>query len=125
MFKIVFRGIMIGLCTLGCFTTAMRTGADLSVSRTCALLTLIASQLIHVFECKSETGNIFTVPYLNNGKLVLAVLFSAVITILAICFPPLQNIFSTSFLSGNEILMSLGFAFAIPVVNCIFYHEKG
>lgn len=125
MFKIVFRGIMIGLCTLGCFTTAMRTGADLSVSRTCALLTLIASQLIHVFECKSETGNIFTVPYLNNGKLVLAVLFSAVITILAICFPPLQNIFSTSFLSGNEILMSLGFAFAIPVINCIFYHEKG
>ena len=122
MFRIVFRGIMIGLCTLGCFTAIIGTGADIAVSRTCALLTLVMSQLIHVFECKSEKGNIFTVPYFNNKKLLLAVLFSAVIIVSAIWFPPLQAIFATAALSGKEVLVSLAFSFAIPLINCIFYH---
>lgn len=121
MFKIVFRGIMIGLCTLGCFTTIMRTGADITVSRTCALLTLVASQLIHVFECKSENGNIFTVPYFNNKKLLIAVLFSVAIIIASIWFPPLQAVFATAALSRTEVLISLAFSFAIPIINCIFY----
>lgn len=124
MFKIIFRGIMIGLCTLGCFTVIMRTGADISVCRTCALLTLVASQLIHVFECKSEHGNIFTVPYLNNGKLLLAVLCSSVIIAAAIWAEPLQAIFATTALSRNQLLISLGFAFAIPLVNCIFNRNQ-
>lgn len=121
MFRIVFRGIMIGLCTLGCFTVIIGTGADIAVSRTCALLTLVMSQLIHVFECKSERGNIFTVPYFNNKKLLLAVLFSAAIIVSAIWLPPLQAIFATAALSGNEVLVSLVFSFAIPLINCIFY----
>ncbi len=124
MFRIVFRGILIGLCTLGCFTTVMQTGADISVCRTCALLTLVTSQLIHVFECKSEKGNIFTVPYFNNKKLIASVLFSVLIIAFAIYFPPLQTVFATAPLVKNELLMSFGFAFVIPLINCIFYHEK-
>lgn len=124
MFKIIFRGIMIGFCTLGCFTVIIRTGADIAVSRTCALLTLVVSQLIHVFECKSERGNIFTVPYFNNKKLLLAVLFSVTVIAMSIYFAPLQIIFSTASLTLKEVLISLGFSFAIPLVNCIFYHEK-
>lgn len=124
MFRIIFRGIMIGICTLGCFTTILRAGSDLSTARTCALLTLVASQLIHVFECKSESGNIFTVPYFNNKKLLLAVLFSAIVIAAAIYFPPLQAVFSTVALSGNHILVSLAFSFAIPLINCIFCHGK-
>ena len=69
--KIVFRGILIGLITLGCFTTILRMGGSVDTARTCALLSLVMSQLIHVFECKSENGNIFTVPYFNNIKLIL------------------------------------------------------
>ena len=122
MFRIVFRGIMIGLCTLGCFTAIIGTGADIAAARTCALLTLVMSQLIHVFECKSEKGNIFTVPYFNNKKLLLAVLFSSAIIVSAIWFPPLQAIFATAALSGKEVLVSLAFSFAIPLINCIFYH---
>lgn len=59
LFKVIFRGIMIGLCTLGCFTTILRAGCDLDTARTGALATLIFSQLIHVFECKSEKKGIF------------------------------------------------------------------
>ena len=52
-------------------------GCGVAGARTGALTTLVLSQLLHVFECKSEQKNISTVPYLNNGKLVLAVLAAA------------------------------------------------
>jgi Ca2+-transporting ATPase len=118
LFKIVFRGIMIGLCTLGCFTTVLRLGFSLETARTCGLLTLVLSQFIHVFECKSETGNVFTVKYFNNLYLVFAVLVSAAVIFAAIYFPPLQLVFTLVNLSQKQVLISLAFAVVIPIVNC-------
>ncbi len=118
MFRIVFRGILIGICTLACFTVMLRTGAGINAARTGALLTLVMSQLFHVFECKSENGNIFTVPYFNNPKLILAVMFSAAVIFAAIYFPPLQAIFGTVPLSGRQALIALGLAFSAPLLQC-------
>lgn len=120
MSRIIFRGIMIGICTLGSFSTIYRMTYSVEHARTAALLTLIASQLIHVFECKSETGNIFTVKYFNNPKLLLAVLTSVIIIVLSIYFPPLQNIFTTTALSGKCLIISLAFSAVIPIINCFF-----
>lgn len=122
--KIIFRGIMIGICTLGSFTSAIRMTGDLQISRTCALVTLIISQLLHVFECKSETGNIFTVKYFNNSKLLAAVLFSAAVTAASIYLAPLQKVFSTSPLSGKQLILSLAFATVIPLISCFFNNNK-
>lgn len=122
--KIVFRGILIGLITLGCFTTILRMGGSVDTARTCALLSLVMSQLIHVFECKSENGNIFTVPYFNNIKLILAVLISCLVIFSAIYIPMLQIVFSTVSLSSKEVLVSLAFSYAIPVLICFFSKEK-
>ena len=124
MTKIIFRGIMIGLCTLGCFVTMLRLGGSVGVARTGALFTLVVSQLIHVFECKSEEKNIFTVPYLNNMKLVLAVLFSAIVIFAAIYFPPLQIVFSTIPLNKVQLLAALGFSIVIPIVNSFLTGNK-
>ena len=123
MFRIVFRGILIGICTLACFTVMLRTGAGLGAARTGALLTLVMSQLFHVFECKSETKNIFTVPYFNNPKLILAVLCSAAAIFGAIYFPPLQTVFRTVPLNGEQVLISLGLAFAAPLLQCFARHR--
>ena len=120
MSKIIFRGILIGLCTLGCFTVILNMGAGLSAARTGALLTLVMSQLFHVFECKSETKNIFTVPYFNNPKLILAVLFSAAVIFASIYFPPLQTVFSTVPLNSTQLFTAFGFAVSVPVVRCLF-----
>ena len=123
MFRIVFRGILIGICTLACFTVMLRTGAGLGAARTGALLTLVMSQLFHVFECKSETKNIFTVPYFNNPKLILAVLCSAAAIFGAIYFPPLQTVFRTVPLNGKQVLISLGLTFAAPLLQCFARHR--
>lgn len=120
MGKIVFRGIFIGLCTLGCFTTLLRMGGTVAAARTGALFTLVVSQLIHVFECKSEERNIFTVPYWNNWKLVGAVLASALTLCAAIYFPPLQAVFETLPLNRVQILTATGFSACVPVLYAIF-----
>lgn len=51
---ILLRGLLIGFCTLGAYTATAARGGSLEACRTAALLTLIFTQLIHCFECKSE-----------------------------------------------------------------------
>lgn len=114
--RIVFRGVFIALSTLGSFTTVLRlTGGDLSAARTGALVTLICSQLIHVFECKTEEGTLFSVPYFSNGKLIAAVMISVLVTAAALFFPPMQTVFATCPLHRTPLLTALGFSFAVPI----------
>lgn len=125
MSRIVWRGIMIGLCTLGSFSTALRFGSTLTEARTAALLTLVVSQLIHVFECKSEHGTIFSVHYFSNWKLIGAVLISALMLAATIWLPFAQGIFGTAALSGNILYQALGFSFAVPVITSFFtWHSR-
>ncbi|MGN1480315.1 cation-translocating P-type ATPase [Porcipelethomonas sp.] len=126
MFKIVFRGLMIGICTLGCFTTLLRVCKALDIARTGALTTLIVSQLIHVFECKSETRGIFSINYFSNIKLILAVLVSLAVIAAAVYIPAVQMIFSTVCLTKTPLLISLGFSFAVPAISGIanFFKRK-
>ena len=122
--RIVWRGIMIGLCTLGSFSTALRLGADLTTARTAALFTLVLSQLIHVFECKSEHGTLFSVRYFSNGKLIGAVLISAAMLALTIWLPWAQSIFGTAPLSGSILGQAAAFSFAVPVITSVFTRKS-
>ncbi|MBR4200433.1 MAG: cation-translocating P-type ATPase [Oscillospiraceae bacterium] len=115
--RIVFRGIFIALSTLGSFTTVLRMTGTLEAARTAALLTLIFSQLLHVFECKREDGTLFNVPYFSNGKLILAVITSIAVTASAMCIPVLQGVFSTVLLSPAAILTALGCSLAVPLCS--------
>ncbi len=124
LFKIIIRGILIGLCTLGCFTVALNMSHDVDTSRTAALVTLIFSQLIHVFECKSETKSIFKINPFTNIKLVLAVLISLIVVIVAVYFPPAQIVFGTIALSKDILLTSIVFSVAIPIISAIPIGKK-
>ncbi|MBQ8928729.1 MAG: cation-translocating P-type ATPase [Oscillospiraceae bacterium] len=114
--RIVWRGILIGLCTLGSFSTCLRFGGDLTQARTAALLTLVLSQLIHVFECKSESGSLLTVRYFSNKKLLGAVLLSVAMLALTVYVPALQPIFSTAPLYGRMLAQAVGFSVAVPIL---------
>lgn len=120
--RIVFRGIFIALSTLGSFTTVLRLTGSLESARTGALLTLIVSQLLHVFECKREDGTLFSVPYFSNGKLILAVLASAAVTFAAMYIPALQAVFSTVWLPPAAMLTALAFSFAVPLCAVFTVH---
>lgn len=118
--KIVFRGCLIGLTTLAVFVTIFRQTSSLETARTAAFLTLVLTQLIHVFECKSESKTIFSVPYFNNVPLILAVLLSLAVVLGSIYFVPAQAIFSTVSLGVEQLLVVLSYCAAVPVISAIF-----
>lgn len=96
--KIISRGLLIGLCTLGAFVIALRDGsgdaASLVHAQTVAFATLVMAQLIHVFDCRSSRS-IFHRRLLENKYLVLAVLSSLALMLAVLYLEPLQPIFKT------------------------------
>lgn len=120
MWRIVIRGILIGLSTLASFTSVMHMGGSVDACRTAALITLAASQLIHVFECKSETKSVFGINPFNNVKLIFAVLISGGVLAAAVLLSPLQQIFATVPLTTEQLFASIGFSVIIPFVCGIF-----
>ena len=96
--KIVSRGVLIGLCTLGAFVIALRGAEDdpqrLMYAQTVAFATLVLAQLIHVFDCRSSRS-IFHRNLLENRFLVLAVLSSLALLLMVLYVEPLQPLFHT------------------------------
>ena len=85
--KIIVRGCLIGVCTLFSFEIARLFGMDLATCRTISLCTLVMSQLLHVFECRSERHSIFEIKIFSNPYLLGAVCVS-VIMICSILYIP-------------------------------------
>ena len=125
-FKIITRGFLIGLSVLGVFTTVLNFTQSIDSARTAAFLALVFTQLIHVFECKSETRSLFQIRIFNNMKLVWAVLSSAAIVLSTAYIPLLNPIFKTVPLDSKSVLIMLGFCFAVPLACGIFgiFHKN-
>jgi P-type Ca2+ transporter type 2C len=109
--KIISRGILIGLCTLAAFWITLKQGGDgaLVKAQTVAFVTLVMAQLIHVFDCRSSRSIFHRNPF-QNGWLVLAVVSSLALMIPVLYVEQLQPIFKTVPLGVSEWILSLGFA---------------
>ena len=114
--RIITRGMMIAFCTLLIFLLFLRRYDDLTVARTGAFLTLVLTQLIHVFECKSETKNLFQVSYRNNPWLILAALSSLVMMAAVLYLPSMWPVFQTVALDARQLLTVGAVSLAAPVV---------
>ncbi len=119
LFSIVIRGILIALATLGAFSTVLGLSESVDMARTAAFLTLAFSQFFHVFECKHEKGTLLNVPYLNNIKLIFAVLVSASVLMLVCSVQILQRVFAVEPPSMQALLYIAICTLAVPVVSSI------
>ncbi len=117
---ILTRGFLIGLTTLAVYVSLLHFTADIGTARTGGFVTLMLIQLIHVFECKSETRSIFQIPLLNNLYLVFAVLISLAMVLGVVYIPSLQGIFKTVPLSLNDWFIVGGLSFLVPIVASFF-----
>ncbi len=118
--KIVVRGTLIGLCTLLAFMVGRYYRMDLETCRTLALCTLVMSQLIHVFECRSERHSIFEIKLFTNMWLVGAVLVSVILICLVLYVPFLREIFHTVALNLKQWLIVLFFSGIIALINSVY-----
>jgi Ca2+-transporting ATPase len=111
--KVVSRGFLIGIVTLIAFILAYKDNPNqLEYAQTVAFMTLVLAQLIHVFDCRSEKSILSRNPF-GNKYLVWAVLLSLLMVLVVIYYPPLQPIFHTVPIHGNDWLMIIGLS-AIP-----------
>ncbi|WP_150268576.1 calcium-translocating P-type ATPase, SERCA-type [Paenibacillus tepidiphilus] len=96
--KIISRGLLIGLCTLAAFWITLRVAPgnpqQLLQAQSVAFATLVMAQLIHVFDCRSSRSVFHRNPF-QNKYLVLAVLSSVVLMLVVMYLPVLQPIFKT------------------------------
>jgi Ca2+-transporting ATPase len=108
--KIISRGILIGICTLGAFWLILRVNPSnpdqLVKAQSVAFATLVMAQLIHVFDCRSSRS-IFHRNPLQNKYLVLAVLSSLVLMLGVMYIEQLQPIFKTVPLGWQEWILVL------------------
>ncbi|WP_297416900.1 cation-translocating P-type ATPase [Clostridium sp.] len=118
--KIVIRGSLIGLCTLLSFMVGRYYKMNLETCRTLALCTLVMSQLIHVFECRSERHSIFQIKLFTNPYLVGAVAISVTLMCSVLYVPFLQEIFHTVPLSLNQWLIVIFFSGIIALINSVY-----
>ena len=121
---ITLRGVLLSISTLAVYTSILYFTKDIPLARSGAFVTLVLTQLTHVFECKSERKPLFEIPLFSNRFLVLAVLCSLAMILSVIYIPILQPVFKTCPLSHNEWLLVAGFTALGPIVSSIFRSKR-
>lgn len=114
-YKIISRGLLIGVVTLIAFMVAYQGNPDeLTYARTMAFTTLVMAQLIHVFDCRNQYTVFDRNPF-ENIYLVLAVISSVLLLLIVIYWEPLQPIFHTTAIGLRDWMLIIGLS-AIPTV---------
>ncbi|WP_416100997.1 calcium-translocating P-type ATPase, PMCA-type [Clostridium carboxidivorans] len=122
--KIVIRGTLIGVCTILAFMVGKLYGYNLKTCRTLALCTLIISQLIHVFECRSEEHSIFQINLFTNVYLLGAVTISITMLICVLYIPFMQMVFHTAALNIIQWGIVIFFSGIIALTNSLYLYFK-
>ena len=111
--KIISRGILIGLSTLIAFIVVYKNNPNnLVYAQTIAFATLVLAQLIHVFDCRSEKSIFARNPF-GNKYLIGAVISSLLLMLVVVYYPPFQPIFHTVSIAMRDWLLVIGMA-SIP-----------
>jgi Ca2+-transporting ATPase len=90
---------------------ALRTAVDpafwtpdnVMLARTLTFATLAISQLVHSYNCRSQTESLFRIGLFTNPGLIGATLLSLLCMFAVIYAPPLQKVFKTAPLSGADL----------------------
>lgn len=110
--RILTRGTLIGISTALVFAASLKTGQCLATAQTMAFATLVVCQLLHVFDCRSETMGVAEKGLLSNPWLFAAVMSSAVLLLASIYLPFLRDLFGNVPLSATAwgvVLIASGF----------------
>ena len=118
--KIIVRGCLIGVCTLLSFMMGRYYRMDLATCRTMALCTLVMSQLLHVFECRSERHSIFEIKIFSNPYLVGAVTVSIMMICSILYIPFFRSVFNTVALNMGQWLLVIFFSGIIFLINSVY-----
>ncbi len=108
---IVLRGVMLGMASCGAFHAVLTMSGDLTIARSACFLTIVFSQMLHIFECRGEG-----LDFRGNPALLAAALTSVAATALSVYLPALQGFFGTAAVLGRNLIPV---AIAVAAGPCI------
>ncbi|MBU3142284.1 cation-translocating P-type ATPase [Clostridium sp. CF012] len=120
--KILIRGCLIGVLTILSFIAGKYYGMSIEACRTLALGTLVLSQLIHVFECRSEKLSLFEINPFTNLYLICAVGVSVLMLLSIVYIPALQRVFHTIPLDLGQWFIIIFFSGIISFINSLYLY---
>lgn len=110
--RILVRGTVMGGLVYVAFLWGAHAGMSAAEAQTLGFLTLVFGQLWHVFDARS-TRTLFARNPFSNGKLVFAVAFAAIASVLVTLLPFFNTVMGTAPLSG-QLYLAVAFLPAIP-----------
>ena len=113
MTLIAWQGAMLALIALSAYFWALRSYGEGDHARTIALFSLVAVQLGHLFNCRSQTLTTFR-RFFSNPYMFLAVAIVVVLQLIALWYAPLSHILGLSMLSLQD-LAAIGITFLLPI----------
>jgi Ca2+-transporting ATPase len=115
--NIVIQGIFQTILTLASFGIGYYVVGDISIAITMAFITLSIIQLLHAYNCRSQTHSLFSSNPLKNKSMNLAVIVGVLLTSI-VFIPALSTIFGVTALNISQLGISIGMATAIiPIVE--------
>jgi Ca2+-transporting ATPase len=111
---VVIMGIAMSLISLGIGAWAFFSGNP--AWQTLLFTTLIFSQVIFALEVRSERNSIFRIGLFTNPLMVVAFLATVGLQVAVVYLPFMQKVFSTTPLSGRDLLTAFGAGLAVLVV---------
>lgn len=119
--KIAARGTYIGCITLLLFVSGLSSGGP-ELACTMAFATLICTQLVAAFDCKSETRSPLQVGLFSNLYLVGATLISFLMLVATIQVPAGAALFGTVPLSLTQWVLVFSASILPDVFHYVFSH---
>ncbi len=98
--KILSRGFMMGISTLGIFTATYYATGNIIKARTLAYTNLVTNQMFHVFDCRTARLS-------ENRCVISSVAISSMILLSTVYIPSLVSLFGTCPLGINDWLIIL------------------
>ncbi|MEG0763345.1 MAG: cation-translocating P-type ATPase, partial [Oscillospiraceae bacterium] len=111
MRTIIIRGIMLGIASSGAYYIVLQLGGELTVARSACFLTIVLSQMLHIFECRGEGLH-----FGSNIWLLLAVAASVLSAIGSVYLPIAQKAFGTASVNGIYFVIVIAAVISGPVI---------
>ncbi|TDF93063.1 HAD family hydrolase [Paenibacillus piri] len=115
--KVVTRGVLLGLGSLGLFAASLAAGTPLPVAQSVAFATLVAGQLIQTFSWRREGSEETARDWMKDRFLLGSLCISWLALLGALYIPPLAGFFHTARMPFQYWIPILGVAGSVSLLS--------
>ena len=109
----------LGMASCGAYWAVLATSGDLIVARSACFLTIVFSQMLHIFECRGEG-----LDFRGNPALLAAAFTSVAATVVSVYLPMVQGFFGTAAVLGADLVPVAIAVLAGPVIMAVLRRVK-